>query len=245
MRLGPWSRSADAIAGFFAILFALLALCDGASAQTIYDIVRICPVGGERFGSSVVGPTMNPGVRLDLRPTGPEAQMPLVECPNGFVPFKGDGDYTSAEIAILTRVVASAHYQTVRKTEPRAARIILLQRALGMGEAEFRHTFLIAAFEAEDDGHEDVRQRYLTLAAAAYEAFLTAHPAQDEEWWIAKLRTAEIARQQSRFEDAIRIADSLASLKPPGDGRYGDVAKQIAAKAKLRDAAPADFVPQG
>jgi len=102
----------------------------------------------------------------------------------------------------------------------------------------------VAAFEAEDDGNEDLRQRYLAQAAAAYEAFLAAHPAQDAEWWDAKLRTAEIARQQSRFEDAIRIADSLVGLKPPGDGRYGDMAKQIAAKAKLRDAEPANFVPK-
>ncbi|HEX4301967.1 MAG TPA: hypothetical protein VHZ78_04200 [Rhizomicrobium sp.] len=225
----------------FAALAALLVLCGGAHATTLFPRDRTCPVGGETFKSFAIGSTSSFGARLDLRPMGPQAHLPTVECPNGFVVFKAEEDFTPAEIATLTPVVASATYQAARQTEPIAGRTVLLMQALGTDEAGLRNVLLLAAFEAEDAGAEDLRQKYLTRAAAAYDAFVAAHPAQDEDWWVAKLRAAEIARQQSRFDDAIRIADGLASLKPPGDGWFGDVAKQIKAKAVLKDAAPAPF----
>jgi hypothetical protein len=229
----------------FGALAVLLALCGGAQATTLMPVERTCPVGGAKYPSFEIGSTSSFGSRLDLRRIGPEGHLPTVECPNGFVVFKAEDEFTPAEIATLTPVVASAAYQAARRDEPIAARTVLLRRALGASEADLRHLLLLAAFQAEDAQHEDTRQKYLALAASAYDAFLAAHAVRDDEWWVATIRAAEIARQRGRFDDAIRIADSVAALTPPGDGWLGDVAKQIKARALAKDAVPAAYANGG
>jgi len=96
-----------------------------------------------------------------------------------------------------------------------------------------------SAFEAEDEGNDAIRQKYLSLAADAYHAFLVVQADRDVEWWVAQIRLADIARQQGRFAAAIAVAVSLAGETPPGDGWLGSVAKQIRSKAEAGDAAPA------
>ena len=226
---------------WFAAVLAALAFCGAARATTLIQVERTCPIGGARYLSFEIGSTSNFGRRLDLRWIGPEGHLPTVECPNGFVVFKPEEEFTAAEIATLTPVVASAAYQAARRSEPIAARTVLLKRALGTSEADLRDLLLQVAFQAEDARQEDVRQKYLALAASAYDAFLAAHPTPDDDWWIPTIRAAEIARQRGRFDDAIRIADSVATLTPPADGWLGRVAKQIRARAVAKDAAPAPF----
>ena len=219
-------------------LLALLAICGAAQATTLYPLERSCPVGGERYQSFGIGSTSRFGLRLDLRPVGPAAFLPMIECPNGFVVFKDDSKFTPAEIAELTPVVASKAYQDLRRTEPIAARVVLLLRALDVDEVGLRAELLNVAFQAEDTNDQAVRQKYLALAASAYVAFLAAHDKADLDWWVARLRVAEIARQQSRFDEAIQLVNGLNGVAPPGDGFLGRVANQIRARAQARDAVP-------
>jgi len=143
-------------------------------------------------------------MRLDLRRTGPAAFLPHIECPNGFVVFKAEKEFTPDEIAKLTPVVAADEYQKARHDEPISYRIILLERALGKSDTDLRDVFLSAAFEAEAVPNEPQRQKYLALAETAYSSFLAQHASHDWDWWVAALRQAEVARQRGHFEDARR-----------------------------------------
>lgn len=214
-------------------------------ATTIYQVERTCPVGGEKFKSFGIGSTSSFGVRLDLRPGGPAAHLPTPECPNGFVIYKEEADFTADEIAKLTPVVASAEYQRMRTEHVMAYRIAYLRRAAGEPEKDLGWTLMRAAFEAEDSQKEDLRQKYLGEARTAYEALRAANTGHNDPWWTSGLLLAEIARQQSRFDDAIAAVDALPLSEAPADSMIAEAARQIRAKAVAHDPKPAQFVPPG
>jgi hypothetical protein len=224
--------------------FVLFVVTLGAAdATTILKMERVCPVGGEKYDSFMIGSTSYFGLRLDLRRNGVGAFLPYVECPNGFIVFKDEKDFTPDEIAKLTPVVASGTYREARQSEVDAYRVVLLRRALGASDADLRHQLMQAAFEAEVHQKDALHAKYLALAAAAYTDFVKAHSEQDTEWWVAKLRLAEIARQQGRFADAIAAIDALKGAADPKPAVFRDVAAQIRARAEAGDKVPADFKP--
>jgi len=105
-------------------LLAAGALCIpfAATATTLYPLERTCPVGGEKYASVGIGSTTQLGMRLDLRPMGPAANLPTPVCPNGFVVFKDETRFTEAEIAKLTPLVASDAFQRARQEHTEAYR---------------------------------------------------------------------------------------------------------------------------
>lgn len=222
-----------------AAMFVLAAI--PAEATTMMKVTRTCPVGGAKYESFEIGSTSSFGIRLDLRPVGPAAYLPFVECPNGFVVFKEEKDFTPEEIAKLTPVVASAEYQRLRTEHMIAYRIAYLRRALGEGERGLGWILMRAAWQAEDAKNETLRQTYLSEARRAYELERAANPTPTDDWWTASVILAEIARQQGRFEDAIAAVKALPTQQLPSDSPIPKVAKQIRAKAEARDAAPAKF----
>jgi hypothetical protein len=221
----------------FAMALAVAAIPAGATTQV--NVTRTCPIGGAKYESFEIMSTSQMGVRLDLRPIGPAAHLPFIECPNGFVVFKAEKDFTPEEIAKLTPVVASEEYQRMRTEHMIAYRIAHLRRALGESEKNLGWILLRAAWQAEDAGKESLRQTYLTEARRAYEAQLAANATVTDDWWTASVLLAEIARQQSRFTDAIAALDGLPLDKLPADNPIPKFVQQIRAKAKAGDAAPA------
>ena len=153
-------------------------------ATTLFPIERACPVGGKRYQSVEIGSTSQFGVRLDLRPIGPAAHLPWVECPNGFVVFKDEKEFTKDEIAKLTPIVASAEYQHMRKEHTTAYRAVYLRRRLGESDTALAGLILKAAWEAEDEGREmeKLRQRYLEEAYNAFIARAKTRVTHDDEW---------------------------------------------------------------
>ena len=98
------------------ILVLLAVMLDSSSsmATMLVDGDRVCPIGGETYKSFEIASTTSFSRRLDLRPLGPAGYLPWIECPNGFVVYKSEKEFTTAEIETLTPVVASAEYQKLR-----------------------------------------------------------------------------------------------------------------------------------
>jgi hypothetical protein len=138
---------------------------------------RTCPIGGAKYPSFEIMSTSRMGSRLDLRPIGPQAYIPYVECPNGFIVFKEEKEFTADDIAKLTPVVESAAYQDARQNGMPSARLAMLERAVGGDPNGIAYFLLKASFEADDRHNEALRQKYLGEAADAYAALVATHPA--------------------------------------------------------------------
>jgi hypothetical protein len=151
-------------------------------ATTLFPVERICPIGGEKYQSTEIGSTSSFGMRLDTRPIGPAAYLPWVECPNGFVVFKDEKDFSKAEIEKLTPVVASSEYQRMRKEHMIAYRAVYLRHSLGESHADLARLILQAAWQAEDENMEKLRQDYLEEAYNAFIAQAKTRKNHNEGW---------------------------------------------------------------
>jgi hypothetical protein len=227
------------------MVLAAMAFLSPARATTMFPVERTCPVGGERFQSFEIGSTSQFGMRLDFRPNGPAAHLPWVVCPNGFVVFKDESEFTKAQIAILTPLVNGVDYQRMRREHVTAYLAVHLQRALGATEVDLAWLMLKAAWEAESGQGRTMRPRYLGEAYTAMVARAKARTKHDEEWWAVSIVAAEIERQRGRHDEALVL---LAAL-PVGELAAADVKRalieQIAEHARRRDASPADFKAAG
>jgi hypothetical protein len=224
----------------FLVLMLSFGLAGGAAeATTMLTVDRTCPIGGEVYESFEIASTTRMGARLDTRPMGPAAAIPWVECPNGFIVYKDEKEFTAAEIATLTPVVASDAYQQLRREHVAAYRVVHLQRALGMSDGDLAWLLLKAAWEAEDESRESLRQAYLVEAEAALEARAVAGTAGSDDWWTAQIVIAEVERQRSRFPEALAALDVLPTDQLPADDVRIRVIKQIRDHAARKDAKPA------
>lgn len=220
---------------------AALASLAAANATTMFPVERTCPVGGEKYQSVEIGSTSQFGMRLDLRPIGPAAHLPWTECPNGFVVWKDEKEFTKEEIAKLTPIVESEAYQRMRKEHVTAYRVVYLRRALGESDAALAWLLLKAAWEAEDGNRETLRQSYLGEAHAAMVARAKAATTHDEDWWAASIVAAEIDRQRGRFAELITALDVLPVGEPKADDVKRAVIAQIKVLARQGNAKPADY----
>jgi hypothetical protein len=216
-----------------AALFAV-----AASATTTIPKERVCPVGGEKYASFEIGSTSYWGIRLDLQRTGIGAYLPYVECPNGFVVYRDEAEFTAEEIAKLTPVVASAEYKALRESAP-PVRIVMLEGALGKSDADLRHWLFRASFETEREQADPSHRKYLTRATDAYGEWLKVHAEHDEEWWFCAVRHADLLRQSGRFAESAFAAKELRAAQPPKDTVLPQVIDQIEQKAAAGDSAPA------
>lgn len=209
-----------------------------AEATTMVTVDRTCPIGGEVYKSFDIASTTQMGMRLDTRPMGPAATIPWVECPNGFIVYKDEKEFTAAEIATLTSVVASEAYQRLRREHVAAYRVVHLQRALGKSDADVAWLLLKAAWEAEDLGKAALRQAYLAEAEGALEARAATATAGSDDWWVARIVIAEVERQRSRFPEALAALDALPADQLPADDVRVRVIKQIRDHATGGDSQP-------
>lgn len=230
---------------FAVALVSTLAAVSAANATTLFPVERTCPIGGEKYQSFEIGSTSQFGFRLDLRPVGPAAHLPWIECPNGFVVWKDEKEFTSEEIAKLTPIVASAEYQRLRMEHVTAYRVVYMRRALGESDASLAWVLFKAAWEAEDAGKEQLRQSYLSDAYPAFVARAKARSSHDEEWWSCAIVVAEIDRQRSRFRESIAALDALPVNELKADDVKLAVIAQIKGLARKGDARPADFKRPG
>lgn len=222
------------------IALILAATVTAANATTMFPVERVCPIGGEKYQSFEIGSTSQFGIRLDLRPIGPAAGLPWVECPNGFIVWKDEKAFTKEEIAKLTPVVAGAEYQRMRKDHAPAYRVVHLRRALGETDAALAWLILKAAWESEEI-NEPRRQTYLAEAQPAMLARAKASATHDEEWWSASIVAAEIERQRSRFAESLALLDTMPVGELKTDDAKRAVIDQIRQHARRNNAKPEQF----
>lgn len=225
----------------FGLALALALGSGAAGATTMSAVERTCPVGGETYPSVQINSTTRLGMRLDTRPTGPAAHLPWIECPNGFVVYKDETEFTAAEVATLTPVVAGEAYQRLRQEHVTAYRVVHLRRALGESDRALAWLLLKAAWEAEDAGKETLRQAYLSEALVALQARAAAATVGDDDWWTSLLMAAEIERQRGRFAEAVAALDALRPDQLPADDVRLRVIAQIRDRATRSDPQPAEF----
>jgi hypothetical protein len=223
------------------VLVAVLFSQVSAGATTMFPVERICPVGGEKFQSFEIGSTSQFGMRLDFRPNGPAAYLPWVQCPNGFVVFKDEKEFTKAEIDVLTPIVGGADYQRMRKEHTIAYLVVHLRRALGASDADLAWLILKAAWESEAGTGNAMRQRYLVEAHLAMLARAKARTAHDDEWWAVSIVAAEIERQRSRFAEALALLAALPVSEIAANDVKRALIAQIKEHADRKDPNPADF----
>lgn len=229
---------------FTVAVILMIALATAANATRLVPVERTCPIGGEKYKSFDIMSTSQFGMRLDFRPNGPIARLPWEECPNGFVVWKED--FTKEEIAKLTPVVGSAKYQQMRDTHVIAYRVVFLRRTLGETDVELAWLILKAAWEAEDQKREQLRQTYLAEAQTALAARAATMPTHDEEeWWPCAIVVAEIDRQRSRFRESIAKLDALPVRELQTGSALLAVIAQIRDRARKGDPNPADFKAPG
>lgn len=233
------------ILGTTVLVLTLAGIVVPALATTMSEAQRTCPVGGETYASFEINSTSRFGTRLDLRPIGPAASLPWIECPNGFIVFKEEESFTPQEIETLTALVADPAFQEARTTHVPAYRAYLQHRALGADEGELAFALLYAAWEAEDAGKAEQRTAYLRDALAGFERWGATLPAGGEQWWSAALVGAEIRRQLGDFAGATAAVDALPTTGRAPDDVMRQVADQIRGLAEQRQAAPAEFTPPG
>lgn len=220
------------------IAFALFG--SSAQATTFGEMEYTCPIGGEKFTTSMMMSTTIMGRRLDYKPIPLQSIGPLAKCPNGFVLYQET--FTPEEIAKLTPIVESAEYQAMAKSDTSHFLATYLMRRMGATQPEIAWRQLTAMWECEDTGCAH-RARYLDEAAKAFGEVEPHLKADSEEWASGVYLTAELQRQRGAFEDASAGLKRLREAKlTPFEGL--DRMKQFWAQCqKLVDAKRSEPMP--
>lgn len=173
-----------------------------------------CPIGGATFSYKPAPPGAGIGLRPDGKPYG-SGHFPTIlpECPdNGLILYK---DYSPAEVAKLTPLVASEDYQALRR-ETQYYRAYWLMKQMGLGPERYLWALLQASWEAES--RPELRARY--LAELADESAKADPQPNDLNWIGMEARSINALRELGRFDDASgRLAKvPLDALQPAAGG---------------------------
>lgn len=219
------------------VLFALLLPL--AAATTVFPVKLTCPVGGEVFEGLEIGSTSQFGMRLDLRPVGPAAKLPLNSCPsNGFVMYQDD--WTPAQLEVLGRLVASPAFLALRGAGP-WRRALAMEEALAEDPGGLADVTVRAAWEAEDAGDLPAHAALLELAVARVEAAAGGQASTSPEWWTLKLLAAELRRQRGDAAGCLAALDALPVETLAKDRPEREAITQMRGLARLGDTLPAVF----
>ena len=216
------------------------------SATTLFPQKFVCPIGGQKFTANVVGSYTSWGQRPDGREYGTLPVHPIVECPgNGYLFVKEKP--TSREIALLTPAVASAEYQSIRKSDTPHYRAWWLLTKLGDDPYGFVGVLLSATWETDEDSARKTRYQRAFADAAGVLKLDADHRG---DWFWLNLRAANAWRELGVFPTALATVDKIdrAELVPPEpDQRQAatDLMKGLRALIAEQNAAsePANLIP--
>lgn len=217
-----------------------------AQATTTIEQDFTCPVGGEKFQSSVIASHTSWGQRPDGRRYGTLPIHPIVECPgNGFLLF--DEEFTPEDIAVLEPLVASAEYQAMRSAETPNYRVWWLRSKLGRDPLDLTSSLLRATWESDHD--VDRKARYQAAFIAATTA-LQRTEANAQTWFWFNARAANALRELGNFDEAAALLDRIdrpETLPTDPDQREGaryliDGLRTLVAEQN-RVAEPANLIP--
>ncbi len=187
-----------------------------AAASTFFEVIKKCPVGGEKFKFLDQGSSTSWGALPDGMPTG-SGPYPyrLPQCPkNGLVIFR---DFDGPTLARLTPVVLGAEYQALRATETPYYLAYWLARKLG--DADVAGLLIAAGWEAKNDDPESPRARRYADELIALVAAMPVDGSSLESIAL-RARAANALREKGDFAaaEALRASIKIA----PGAGGAGD-----------------------
>lgn len=177
-----------------------------------------CPVGGEKFEAWRSGTYSTYGARPDGKPYSyMPFPFPLPECPsNRLVIFD---DYSPAEVAKLTALIATPDYRALVAGDVPHYRAAWLASRLGRAETESLWLLLSAIWSVTPDdgakGNATLAERYQTEFAARVATLPATTPPAERRALSA--RAANALRQLGRFDDAERMRRTAAAITPATD----------------------------
>jgi len=236
-------RTRTAIA---AAVAQLLFPTGAAHSTTFAEVEFECPVGGEKFTADVVVSNITFGQRPDGKPYSPLPVPPIVECPdNGLLLF--EDEFSEEDLTILTAVVQSEEYQSMRTTETPHFRAFWLKGRLGRDRISQLGSLLQATWETDENYDRKVRYQARFVAEAS-----GWQPGQEHRaaWFWYNMRAVNALRELGYFDKAAaHLSHVTLPENFPVDGeeaRYGKLyADRIGALLKDRNplVEPANLVP--
>jgi hypothetical protein len=184
---------------------ALVGCLHPAHATTVVPKDFTCPVGGERFTANVIVSFSSWGQRPDGRSYGTLPIYPIVKCPKNGLLLTGD-DFTPADVAILTPLVASAEYQAMRKTETPHFRAWWLLSRLQRDPHDLAGLLLQASWETDADLDRKARYQGAFIAAATA---LKRNPKDGDSWFFFNMRAANALRELGYFDKAVLVLNRI------------------------------------
>lgn len=155
-----------------AVVLLLIVVSPFANARIVMESEIACPIGGERFKTTIALSGTQFGQNLDRRPFGAiAAPWPLAKCPNGFVIYKEK--FADSELKRLKSYVLSKDYQALKTSETNYYLAARLMRQLDVPIEALADALLKATWEAEQDSRY---RRYATEALSAFEAVIASPP---------------------------------------------------------------------
>ena len=210
-----------------------------------------CPIGGERFTALKASHYS----LFDARPDG-RAQsswifpLPLPICPaNGLVVLK---QYTPAEVAVLTPLIASADYRRMMREDTSYYRAQWIASRIGMGETVALELLLTATWQAKPDDPGIEGGMPSASRAAAYNREFAARvkalpPSTEPRIRLAlTARAANALREVAAFAEADAMRTTAVMLAASAGQRgWDDYLTRLGAVIARRDASldPIDMAP--
>lgn len=181
-----------------------------------------CPIGGERFEALVTNMYSTYGGRPDGRPDSYWfIPLPIPECPsNGLVLFE---DFTPAQIALLTPLIASDEYRSLVAHDSTYYRAQWLATRIGLSERQALGMLLAATWQVKPlsgpTGQPMVSPEKARQYQEEFVARVRALPAapRDVEYVALFARAANAERELGRFESAATMLHQVDAWVDDGD----------------------------
>ena len=178
----------------------------------------VCPIGGEKFQSAVLGTYSTRGVHLDLEPVSYLSfPTPVPVCPsNGFVIHKSD--YSESDLKRYAKVISSDAYKKLYAEKH--ASFYLFSRFLDFAgdENKDRWWLLLKATWEADQCKSDKYVFYARETIEAAKARLSPLKPSDDQYWVLNLIIPNLYRRAGEFDQAQRWLDAFGDQKPVDEG---------------------------
>jgi hypothetical protein len=221
-----------------------------ATALTIREVDKTCPLCKTEFKARLAGSGTQFGMRLDLKPLGAiAAPWPVAVCPKCHFVLLGD-DLSDPELAKLKAFVKTKEYQTWG--EARSSHFLMgkLLSTLGRDDITLAHVYLKASWQEE--GEKKFLTEDLQLSLKHFEAFLKAGPPNDKKnpdegqeednaassYQTAQLLKGELLRRLTRFDEAKAHLQTLLKQKPFQGTFFGNIVAYEIRLCGKKDAEP-------
>lgn len=221
-----------------------------ATALTIHEIDKMCPLCKTEFKAQLAGSGTQFGMRLDLKPLGAiAAPWPVAVCPKCHFVLLGN-DLNDTDLETLRAYVQTKEYQAWGKARSSHFLMAKLLATLGRDDITLAHVYLQASWQEE--GEKKFLTEDLQLSLKHFEEHLKAGPPTntknaDEElkedkaasaYQTAQLLKGELLRRLMRFDEAKAHLQALLKQEPFQKNFLGDIVAYEMRLCDQKDAEP-------